>query len=591
MSSSLVSSGLIYHIDPFNKNCYRPFLTNSSAQITAKNPTLLNLVDSKETTLGTAMNMFTYQNGVIRINNVPDQSFVRNTFSSSGLQTSLVRNVSTISMWLYMHGSKVTSLPAGWTVSDRYIADLRRYTRPIPFRAIMKSDGTGYGPYVNTEVSRFSSVENGTYTVSASSVRSELSNSAANAFNIGSLDYYQSALNKYTAPADATNFVCSVIDTYSAPAARTNFTDLPSSTTPNPAASVYLGEWIQIQIPVAVPILYFTIKATDVDPQPQSPRDFAFFGSNDGVTFVRLRTDVSQTFSPRQSRSYWPLPHTGYRYYRLAVNKVQGTTGGSVTIMDLTLFYEFPTGEDSVYNSWLLFRDTLTSSGTIDTTLVRSSGANYWDNQSLSTPSNNLYINDNPITNLSVDNLEVYGQWRHLTFVINAPVDVAARVFLFTTWNWTWSLNCSFGPIYMYNRAITRDENIQNYNVYKNRFISDLTNPLPASMYEDLPSIGGSSTSTSLATDSSTPSVGAMNCPPNSSFVSTVTGSAQETADKYKVNDLGIILIVVASVFFLVIIFMLIKGKKKDKNPFLFGSAQDYPSMPMYGLPNRFMSS
>lgn len=561
-SNEIVSSGLIYHIDPYNKNCYVPFITNSSGSEITKNTKLINFVDKQESSVG---NYFSYRNGVIRMNDI-DPFLIRGSNTSGFLQTSLLKNIQTVSMWIYLHGPKPTRMSSTTVTSDEEtLMDGRRIVRTLPY--VMPAPGR---PYTNTiTASAFSSIERGDYYATASSFKSELANSPRNAFNLNGIDYWQSEGNKYSGPISASQQICNYIGT-----AKTSFKTSVSSST----VSDYNGEWIQLQVPNPVKISGFTLRATDFDTPPQAPNSFSLFGSTDGVTFVKLYENLNQTFLPNQTLTFWLWASVNdyFTYFRLAINKIQGSIGGYVNITDLGLFYEFPQNEDTLYNSWFIIRFTPNSSGNVTSSLIRST---YWDSQSSSAA--NLYVDGGPIRPISLENIEVYDRWRHLTFVVNSPADVTSRMMFFANNNKALGTNCSFGPITIYNRVLTEAENLQNYNFYKNRFIDDITSALPTSMFEVLPTFPQPSTTSSSLLMSSSPPI--SSCPiipscPSSPFPSSTSPEVSE--DKFKVNTLAIILIVVTSVLLLVVVGMFFAKSKGKNTPRTFPPYYQPPPYP-----------
>jgi hypothetical protein len=60
------------------------------------------------------------------------------------------------------------------------------------------------------------------------------------------------------------------------------------------------------------------------------------------------------------------------------------------------------------------------------------------------------------------------GNWRNVTVV--APAAMTDNVNFFSANDNTNSLDCVFGPIQVYDRVLTREENIQNYNRYRGRY-------------------------------------------------------------------------------------------------------------------------
>ena len=89
--------------------------------------------------------------------------------------------------------------------------------------------------------------------------------------------------------------------------------------------SGYLGDWIKIQLPVAIKLTRFgflmrtgfTVK---------SPKDFKIYGSNDNITWVELvnKTDAVYNASNMYEQTTPEITNT-YTYYALVVNKIFST--------------------------------------------------------------------------------------------------------------------------------------------------------------------------------------------------------------------------------------------------------------------------
>ena len=92
----------------------------------------------------------------------------------------------------------------------------------------------------------------------------------------------------------------------------------------------YLGDWLKIQLPVAIKLTRFEIlMRTDgtQEGRERSPKDFKIYGSNDNITWVELvnKTDAVYNASYKYVQTTPEITNT-YTYYGLVVNKLVGTS-------------------------------------------------------------------------------------------------------------------------------------------------------------------------------------------------------------------------------------------------------------------------
>jgi len=86
--------------------------------------------------------------------------------------------------------------------------------------------------------------------------------------------------------------------------------------------SGYLGDWLKIQLPVAIKLTRFSfVQRTDIP--SRSPKDFKIYGSNDNITWVELinKTDAIYNASYIYEKTTPEITNT-YTYYGLVVNKL-----------------------------------------------------------------------------------------------------------------------------------------------------------------------------------------------------------------------------------------------------------------------------
>ena len=95
--------------------------------------------------------------------------------------------------------------------------------------------------------------------------------------------------------------------------------------------SGYLGDWLKIQLPVAIKLTRFEFLMRNEGNalyRSRSPKDFKIYGSNDNITWVELvnKTDAVYNASFKYEQTT-PEITNAYTYYGLVVNKLLGSTG------------------------------------------------------------------------------------------------------------------------------------------------------------------------------------------------------------------------------------------------------------------------
>ena len=94
----------------------------------------------------------------------------------------------------------------------------------------------------------------------------------------------------------------------------------------------YLGDWIKIQLPVAIKLTRFEFLLR-IGFSISSPKDFKIYGSNDNITWFELvnKTDAVYNASNKYEQAT-PEITNAYTYYGLVVNKLLGSTGATTTL-------------------------------------------------------------------------------------------------------------------------------------------------------------------------------------------------------------------------------------------------------------------
>jgi hypothetical protein len=100
----------------------------------------------------------------------------------------------------------------------------------------------------------------------------------------------------------------------------------------------YSGEWVQMQLPYPIAVLFYDIApmiVTGVHVSARGPKAFALFGSNTGVKWVMLdnRTNVSDWSTAGMYKQFRISGAGSYSHYRLCIGKTQGTLYASVTAL------------------------------------------------------------------------------------------------------------------------------------------------------------------------------------------------------------------------------------------------------------------
>lgn len=92
------------------------------------------------------------------------------------------------------------------------------------------------------------------------------------------------------------------------------------------SGSAYAGEWVQIQLPVGIPITSYTIYNSS-SWTGRAPKDFKLAGSNNGTTWTLIdtQTGITSWASSTTSLTFTPSTQTtAYTYFRLCVNYTNG---------------------------------------------------------------------------------------------------------------------------------------------------------------------------------------------------------------------------------------------------------------------------
>lgn len=99
------------------------------------------------------------------------------------------------------------------------------------------------------------------------------------------------------------------------------------------------GEWVQLQLPVAIVLTSYTLTGRESAVSSQNPKNWTLFGSNNGTTWSSIDTRSGITSWSGQNFgtvSYSLTNSTAYNYFRLVISANQGSAG--VALSEWALF-------------------------------------------------------------------------------------------------------------------------------------------------------------------------------------------------------------------------------------------------------------
>ena len=107
----------------------------------------------------------------------------------------------------------------------------------------------------------------------------------------------------------------------------------------------YLGDWLKIQLPVAIKLTRFEFLSRTSNPATteRSPKDFKIYGSNDNITWFELvnKTNAVYNSSNKYEQATPEITNT-YTYYGLVVNKLLGSSSNA-TVLNFDEWYIYGT--------------------------------------------------------------------------------------------------------------------------------------------------------------------------------------------------------------------------------------------------------
>ena len=420
--SSYVSNGLIAYFNPNNASSY----SGSGA-------TLNSLVGSGIT--GTLGGTYSYSSGTIRLTNTSGTI----TSNVSRLQVSSLSNIRTVSMWVYIHSANTI----------RYLLDARTGV----------ANGFIYASTVSGTAG--SDWSGSTYYLNNGDIY-DLTD--ANIFN------FLSATGQWVNITVISN--SAITDDITLFGRHLNGEALDCSFGPIMIYNRAIARAEQVQNFYASEHNYLRIRSKAINT----------YSSNGLIAY----------FNPNNSASY---SGSGATLNSLAGSGVTGTLGGTYSYSNGIIRVVNNTGNDTTNNSRLRV-STLTGVRSISMWIyihnssdsiyrVLADGAQWGDPLVIMNRENiSSYMSD---TFFYVNNGNVYamndinrysffsstGVWTYVTFTSNTAY-TGEMTFFAAGYNFTLGLDCSFGPIMVYNRVLTRAEHIQNFYATEFNYIRSL---------------------------------------------------------------------------------------------------------------------
>jgi hypothetical protein len=150
-----------------------------------------------------------------------------------------------------------------------------------------------------------------------------------------------------------------IVNVYSGagPFAYSNTAPYAFSNTVDVTSTTYNGAWIQLQLPSAIILEYYTIFPTAGAEIARPPGTFRIFGSTTGASGTWVSIDARSGISwsaPQVSQTFYlsPLP-TAYSYFRLSVQNLSGN-GGLLDVSQWNLYSSPPVPAMSILGGDLI---------------------------------------------------------------------------------------------------------------------------------------------------------------------------------------------------------------------------------------------
>jgi hypothetical protein len=115
----------------------------------------------------------------------------------------------------------------------------------------------------------------------------------------------------------------------------------------NAISSSYVGEWLKIQLPVAIKLEYFNIAARVGYESTHAPEDYKIFGSSDDSNWVELVEVTGATYTSGQFNRINVNATSYYKYYAIVVQDATSGSSSTIVISEWEL-YGTEEGDESV---------------------------------------------------------------------------------------------------------------------------------------------------------------------------------------------------------------------------------------------------
>jgi hypothetical protein len=224
-----------------------------------------------------------------------------------------------------------TYTSSAWGTAISYVAATPQQYPPTALTAGTQNLGAGVltqQQYTTTVSGQ--SYGNGTYITSSSSTDN----------TVGS-DAPWCAFNRNTGGAATSSIWNANGNFYSSTSPYPYNKSTPNTTSISGIGSVG-GEWLQIQLPVAIILTSYTLQARgDGYYFPQSPGQWYIVGSNNGSTWSNIQQIASTSWTASsQVNTFTVTNSTPYSYYRIVITNgyASGTGSGYIAIGDWALF-------------------------------------------------------------------------------------------------------------------------------------------------------------------------------------------------------------------------------------------------------------
>ena len=202
---------------------------------------------------------------------------------------------------------------------------------------------------------------------------------------------------------------------------------------------------------------YFTINTNGLEFYIDTMRSSSYSGSGNTI-YNLLNSAETATLGGTYSLD---TSLSGVRGIRLS--NTSGTRTSNVSRVNVNKNINITT-----VSIWLYIHSTPTTVYILDSRTGMTGGWIYNGGPGSSWATGKLYVNGGNQQSILWSNMNTTGVWRNITFVANNPGFDSMT--LFSRYSNNEGLNVTFGPIMIYNRELSEEENRQNYNYYCETF-------------------------------------------------------------------------------------------------------------------------